>query len=107
MRDRGSPPSSLCEDKTFMGAAPLSFWSLVGELKFSLGDFGELERLCDRQKRKICVVSGSLSLFWTIWKARNRVVFNDESFPMQREKTSFVFLLWLETKILYKIVHQT
>ena len=38
MRDRGSPPSSLCEDKTFMGAAPLSFWSLVGELKFSLGD---------------------------------------------------------------------
>ena len=42
--------------------------------------------------------AGPLYLFWTISKARNQVVFNEESFSVQREKTSFVFLLWSETK---------
>ena len=45
-----------------MGAALLSLWSLVGEPEFSLGDFGELERLCGRQKKKIYVESGSFML---------------------------------------------
>ena len=53
---------SLCEDKTFMGVAPLSLWSLVDEPKFSLGDFGELELLCGSQKKKIRVESRSFML---------------------------------------------
>ena len=50
------------------------------------------------KKRKSMWRVGPLCLFWTSWKVRNRVVFNDESFSMQKEKTSFVFLLWSETK---------
>ena len=42
--------------------------------------------------------SGLSCLFWMIWKARNQVVFNEESFSVQREKTSFVFPLWSETR---------
>ena len=41
---------------------------------------------------------GPSCLFWTIWKAKNRVVFNEERFSMQTEKISFIFLIWLETK---------
>ena len=43
--------------------------------------------------------------FWFIPKkgvARNKIVFNDEFFSLQREKTSLVFLLWTEAK---KCIH--
>ena len=49
------------------------------------------------KKRKSMWKAGPSCLFWTIWKARNWVVFNEKGFSMQREKTSFAFLLWLET----------
>ena len=45
-----------------MGATPLFLRSLVGDPKFSFGDFGELERLCGRPKNKICVESRSFML---------------------------------------------
>ena len=38
-------------------------------------------------------------LFWTIWKARNGVAFKDEVFSIQQLKTSFVYLIWWETKL--------
>ena len=41
---------------------------------------------------------GPLCLLWTMWEARNRIVFKDESFSSLREKT-FVFLFWSETKL--------
>ena len=41
---------------------------------------------------------GPLCLFWTIWKARNYIVFEDKPFSLQKAKTSFLFLLWSETK---------
>ena len=37
--------------------------------------------------------------FWTIWKARNGVAFKDEVLSIQHLKTSFVNLLWSETKL--------
>ena len=42
---------------------------------------------------------GPLCLFWIVWKARNKITFKDEIFSTQNVKTSFVFLLWLETNM--------
>ena len=39
-----------------------------------------------------------LCLFWILWKTRNKIVLKDKIFSVQREKTSFVFLLWSETR---------
>ena len=39
---------------------------------------------------------GPFCLFWTVWNARNKIVFKDETFSLQRENAFFVFLLWLE-----------
>ena len=46
------------------------------------------------KERKLVWEVGPFCLFWTNRKVRNRVVFNEESFSMQRKKTSFVFLFW-------------
>ena len=58
-----------------MGAAPFSLWSLVVEPKFSLGDFGELEWLCGRQKKKICLESGSFMLILDDLEGKESVCF--------------------------------
>ena len=42
------------------------------------------------KKRKSVWRVGPSCLFWTIWKARNQVVFNEERFFVQREKSSLV-----------------
>ena len=39
--------------------------------------------------------------FCLFWKVRNKIVFNDEFFSLQGEKTSLVFLLWIEAKKIY------
>ena len=41
---------------------------------------------------------GPLCLFWIVWKARNRIVFEGEKLSIQRLKSSFVSCLWLEAK---------
>ena len=43
-----------------------------------------------------------LCLFWSVWKARNRVAFEDGVLSLQRLKASFVFSLWSKTKLSIK-----
>ena len=41
--------------------------------------------------------AGPLCIFWSVWKARNGIVFRDEALSIQKFKFYFVNLLWLET----------
>ena len=45
---------------------------------------------------------GPLCIFWTIWKAKNKIAFEDDVLSIQRLKGSFVYLLWSETKMFIK-----
>ena len=41
-------------------------------------------------------------MFWTVWKARNRIAFRNEDLSLQKRKSSFgwfAYLLWMETKL--------
>ena len=46
--------------------------------------------------------AGPLCIFWTVWKARNSIAFEDDVLSIQRLKSSFVFLLWSETNLFIK-----
>ena len=41
---------------------------------------------------------GPLSIFWTVWKTRNGIVFRDEVLSIQRLKSLFVHIFGLEIK---------
>ena len=40
-----------------------------------------------------------LHIFWTVWKARNRLAFKDDSLSIRRLKHSFILTFWAETKL--------
>ena len=46
------------------------------------------------KKRKKVWRVGPLCIFWTVWKVRNRIAFEDDVLSIQRLKGSFVYLLW-------------
>ena len=48
------------------------------------------------------MASGTVMLFWVIWKARNKIAFEDSVLSIQRLKASFVYLLRSETKLWIK-----
>ena len=52
----------------------------MGEPGINLAHFVELGRPLFWQDLEKCVASGPLCLFWTIWKARNEIVFKDKPF---------------------------
>ena len=54
------------------------------------------------KKRKEVWRAGPLCIFWTVWKARNSIAFEDDVLSIQRLKSSFVFLLWSETNLFIK-----
>ena len=54
------------------------------------------------KKRKVAWHLGPLCLFWVIWKARNSIAFEDCELSIQRLKASFVYFLWLESKLWIK-----
>ena len=55
-----------------------------------------------RKKRKGVWRASPLCLFWTVWKARNKVAFEEKELSIQRLKFSFVYFLWSETKLSIK-----
>ena len=55
-----------------------------------------------RKKRKGVWRASPLCLFWTVWKARNKVAFEEEELSIQRLKNSFIYFLWSETKLSIK-----
>ena len=54
------------------------------------------------KKRKDVWRVGSLCIFWTIWKARNKIAFEDAMFSIQKLKSSFVYFLCAETTLCIK-----
>ena len=55
----------------------------------------------DGKRTKFREGGGPLCIFWSVWKARNGIVFRDEVLSIQRLKSSFVYLFWLETKVYF------
>ncbi|RVW65257.1 hypothetical protein CK203_049604 [Vitis vinifera] len=47
-------------------------------------------RVCKDEQEKLWIL-GPLCMFWSIWKARNRIAFKDGVLSLQRLKASFVF----------------
>ena len=51
------------------------------------------------KKRKKVWRAAPLYIFWTVWKVRNRLAFNDDVLSIQRFKYFFVFSLWSKAKL--------
>ena len=51
------------------------------------------------KKRKKVWRASPLYIFWTVWKARNRLTFKDDVLSIQRLKYSFVLSIWSEAKL--------
>ena len=51
------------------------------------------------KKRKKIWLAAPLCLFWNLWRARNRLVFDNEAPSVQRIKANFVTNLWSWAKM--------
>ena len=54
---------------------------------------------------KMCRVvwnASPLCLFWSVWKARNKIAFEDGVLSLQKLKAFFVYVLWSESKLFIK-----
>ena len=51
------------------------------------------------KKHKKVWSASPLCLFWVVWKARNKITFDDKVFSIQRLKSTFVYFLWSKTKL--------
>ena len=54
------------------------------------------------KKRRTVWKAAPLCLFWSVWKARNNITFDDGVLSLQRLKAFLVFSLWSETKLFMK-----
>ena len=54
------------------------------------------------EKRKEVLRASPLCLFWMVWKARNKIAFEEEVLSIQRLRSSFVYFLWSEMKLFIK-----
>ena len=83
-----------------MGGSILSFRDYLGEPRLSLRETllsWKGVRIGKRQK-KVWQAS-PFRLFWTVWRVRNSIACKNEESSIQRLKSSFVSLLWSETKL--------
>ncbi|KAJ9675675.1 hypothetical protein PVL29_024544 [Vitis rotundifolia] len=51
------------------------------------------------KKRRKVWKAAPLRIFWTVWKARNKLAFKDNELSIQRLKYSFILSLWSEAKL--------
>ena len=51
------------------------------------------------KKRKKVWRAAPLHIFWTVWKARNKLAFKDNVLSTQRLKYFFVLSFWSEAKL--------
>lgn len=54
------------------------------------------------KKRRTVWKVAPLCLFWSVWKVRNSIAFDDGMLSLQRLKAFFVFSLWSETQLFIK-----
>ena len=74
-------------------------WVLPASVKMTLlGWDGSFVR---KKRREVWRVD-PICIFLMVWKARNRIAFEDNVLSIQRLKRSFVYFLWSETKLFIK-----
>ena len=54
------------------------------------------------KKHKLIWRAAPLCIFWTVWKTKNRIAFEDEELSIQRLKTSFLNSLRSKTNLFIK-----
>ena len=54
------------------------------------------------KERKEVWRADPLRIFWTVWKVRNKIAFEEVVLSIQRLKSSFIYLLRSETKLFIK-----
>ena len=82
-----------------MGAIVLFVWHCMDDLEVGEGYSMSWSGFMVDKKQKKVWQAGPSCFFWTTWKVRNEIAFRDEVLSIQKLKTYFVFLLWLETKL--------
>ena len=71
-------------------------WVLPASVKMTLLGWNG-SSVGKKKKRKEVWRASPLYIFWTVWKARNRITFEDDVLSIQRFKSCFIYFLWLET----------
>ena len=74
-------------------------WVLLDSIKATL--LGWDKSFVGKKRREVWRAS-PLYIFWMVWRARNRIAFEDDMLSIQRLKSSFVYFLWLEIKLFIK-----
>ena len=69
-------------------------WVLPASVKMTL--LGWNRSFVGKERKEVWRAS-PLYIFWTVWKARNRITFEDDVLSIQRFKSCFIYFLWLET----------
>ena len=84
-----------------MGSCVFSIW-VKWVLPFTVRDtlLSWYVSFKDKKHRKVWRTA-PLCLFWTVWKERNRIVFDNEVLSIQRLKNSFIcnLLSWAKSSI--------
>ena len=71
-------------------------WCVVGPLFINQRDPPWVSWFfCGQEAKK----GAPMCLFWTVWKERNRIAFENEEFLIRRMKYSFVCNFWSWTKL--------
>ena len=74
-------------------------WVLLASVKMML--LGRDGSFVGKKRREVWRAD-PLCIFWTVWKVRNRIAFENDLLSIQRLKSSFVYFIWSEMKLFIK-----